>query len=134
MFERRLKQFDPRLKLMFDQQSKRWVILEQSYDNSGWNCILKAEDKNGNEKPLGEWVFNVLYVKRHNWEEKQRMGASRWLEELKYKANKFKEKERSSISDDHQAMLRDDVMQWRKASKELQGLPVSDATAGYRKV
>lgn len=133
-FERRLHAFDPRLKLMFDQVSKRWVILEQAYDNSGWNVILKAENKDGTERPLGEWVFNSLYVKRHNWEHAAKVGAAKWIDDLKYQLEKKREKEREKFSDDHKAMLRDDVLQWRKAAKELQGLPVSDARAGYRKV
>lgn len=133
-FERRLYAFDPRLKLMFDQVSERWTILEKAYDNSGWNCILKAENKDGSPKPLGDWVFNSLYVKRHNYDVKARIGCDRWLDALKYEAEIQRKKEASNISDDNQAMLRDDVLQWRKAAKELQGFSASDAKAGYRKV
>lgn len=133
-FERRLKAFDPRLKLMFEQKSKRWVIMEAAYDNSGWNVILKAENKDGSEKPLGEWVFNALFVKRRNWEVKAAQGATRWIDDLKYQAEKQKQIITKNISQEHQEMLREDVLQWRKASKELQGLPIADATAGYRKV
>lgn len=133
-FERRLKSFDPRLKLMFDQQTKRWVILERAYDNSGWNCILKAQNKDGSERPLGEWVFNTLFVKRQNWETAAKRGAAQWVDQLKDELDRKNEKSRRSLSDDNQALLREDVMQWRKAARELHNLPTSDVTAGYRKV
>lgn len=126
-FERRLKAFDPRLKLMFDQKKERWVILEAAYDNSGWNIILKAEDRNGNPKPLGEWVFNSLYVKRKRWEALNAMGAEKWLQNLKDQALDWRASESRKISEDHQAQIRDDIWQWRRAAKEIQNLPTADA-------
>jgi len=132
-FERRLKAFDPRLKLMFDQGSKRWIVLEWAYDNSGWNRILVAEDKEGNPKPLGEWVFNRLFVYRQRYEAKRDIGVDQWFKNLVYEADKEKEKKSENWSDNHQAMLREDITQWRKASKELKNEPIADATAGYPK-
>ncbi len=133
-FENRLRAFDPKLKLMFDQGTKKWTILEWAYDNSGWNIILVAEDSKGEAKPLGEWVFNKLYVWRKKWEEKAQVGADKFLDNLIVEAAVQKEQMRQAASDDHQAMLKDDIIQWRKVSKELNNQPVNDATAGYRKI
>jgi len=132
-FERRLKQFDPRLKLVFDQGRDRWVILEQAYDNSGWNIIITAEDNDGNPQPLGEWVFNKLWVYRQRWAAKQRMGTDKWLDKLANEAKAQKDKMQADASDENRAMIRDDITQWRKAAREVAGDPASDAKAGYRK-
>ncbi len=133
-FEQRLKAFDPNLRLCFDQVKKRWTILERAYDGSGFKSLIVAEDDQGNPKPLGEWVFNKLFVWRKRWEAKAAMGADDWFQDLVAQAISQQAEIDARSSDNHQAMLRDDVTQWRKCSKELQGLPASDATAGYRKI
>lgn len=133
-FEQRLKAFDPNLRLTFDQIKKRWTILEKAYDRPGFNVLIVAEDAEGNPKPLGDWVFNKLFVWRKKWEEKARMGADRYWENLVAQSVQQQTEIEDKISEDHQAMLREDITQWKKCSKELQGLPVSDATAGYRKI
>lgn len=133
-FERRLKAFDPALKLSFDQMSKRWVILEKAPDGSGFNCIIKAEYPDKTERPLGEWVFEKLHKYRQIYELKVKMGASQWLDDLKRQALENRQKEEEKISLEHQALIRDDLISWRKASRELQNMPTSDITAGYRKV
>ncbi|OQA61432.1 MAG: hypothetical protein BWY41_00112 [Candidatus Atribacteria bacterium ADurb.Bin276] len=133
-FENKLRNFDPNLRLTFDQIQKKWVVLEAAPDGSGWNVILACEDEDGNPKAPGEWVLNRLYVYRQRYEAKREMGIDEWFKRLKSDLDAYVEKKEQQISDDHQAMLREDVVQWRKAAKELEGLPVSDATAGYRKV
>lgn len=133
-FERKLKGFDPNLRLVFDQIRKKWVVLEAALDGSGWNIILTCEDEKGNSKAPGEWVMNRLFVYRQRYEEKQRMGVDNWFERLKSDLDAHVAKEEQKISDEYQARLREDVVQWRKAAKELDNLPPSDATAGYRKV
>lgn len=133
-FERRLKAFDPNLRLTFDQIKKRWTILEKAYDRAGFNVLIVAEDEQGNPKPLGDWVFNKLFVWRKRWEAKAAMGAEKYWENLVAQAVQQEFEIEARSSDDHQALLREDVTQWKKCSKELQGIPVSDATAGYRKI
>lgn len=133
-FESRLRAFDRNLKLCFDQVRKRWTVLEKAYDRPGYNVLIVAEDEQGNPKPLGEWVFNKLWVCRKRWEEKSQMGADAWFRKLILQADcEVKEIEQKG-SEDSQAMLREDITQWRKCSKELQNLPVADAKAGYRKI
>ena len=132
-FEKRLKNFDPRLKLMFDQSKKRWVVLEWALDDSGWNIVLIAQHDDGTPKALGEWVFNRLWVYRQRHEQKQNMGLDNWMKSMREEAEGQRNTIEEAASDDHQAMLRDDVTQWRKVSKELDGLPPSDAVAGYPK-
>jgi len=132
-FERRLKAFDPRLKLMFDQASKRWVILEWAYDNSGWNIILKCEDSEGKPKPLGDWVFNKLYAYRQNWITMAEGGVDNWLNSLSSQADEYKRKKDEEASSKHIDMILDEINEWRRAARELDGLPKSDVTAGYPK-
>lgn len=134
LFERRLKSFDPRLKLMFDQSTERWVILEEAYDNTGWNCIIKCENPDKTPRPLGDWVFAKLHAKRQMYELKRRMGSDSWMDSLISEAKSQKQKIEDKNSQDHQLMIKDDLIQWRKASKEIQNQPASDAVAGYRKV
>ena len=133
-FERRLKQFDPRLKLMFDQNLKRWVVLEEAYDGSGWNCIIKCQNPDKSPRPVGDWVFEKLHKYRQVYEFKVRQGIDNWLHGLRRELEYQQQIESEKASREHQDMLRDDLTQWRKASKELQGMPANDATAGYRKV
>lgn len=132
--ENRIKNFDPNLKLMFDQVKKRWVINEWAQDNSGWNCILIAQDKEGNPEPLGEWVFQALRVKRDAWEKKMAMGANAYFKHLIDKADSQKRKMAESASLENQDMIRDDIISWRKAAKEIGKGVASDVTAGYRKI
>lgn len=133
-FEKKLKNFDPNLKLSFDQLQRKWVILEAAPDGSGWNIIITCEDEHGNAKAPGEWILNRLFVYRHRYEEKKKMGIDQWFKRLKADLDANIQKEEDKISDESQARLRDDVVSWKKAAKELDNLPPSDATAGYRKV
>lgn len=133
-FEARLKAFDPNLVLKFHKGLRRWMVLERLHDNSGLKPLIIAEDERGNPKPLGEWVFNKLFVFACKHEEKIRRGVTNWFKDIIYEADKQREKIEENVSDDHQAQLREDVMQWRKVSKELKNEPVSDATAGYQKL
>lgn len=133
-FEKRLKAFDSRLKLMFDQRKKRWVVLEWAYDNSCYNIILVCEDENKNPLPVGEWVFNTLVAYRRRWENKKTSGANCWLDQLAYEAKCQKEKIVKNVSDDNQARIKEDITQWRKASKSIYSGCGSDAIAGYRKI
>ncbi len=134
-FEARLKRFDPNLKLMFDQVKKRWIVLEKAYDGSGFNVLLVCEDKATKEPvPLGEWVFMTLYAWRKEYERKRGMGIDKWLNDLKNEAISQKEEIAEKASQDNVDLIKDEIIQWKKASKELQGLPVADATAGYRKI
>jgi hypothetical protein len=132
-FERRLKLFDPRLKLMFDQKDRRWVILEWAYDNSGWNVILKAEDKEGNPMPLGDWVFNKLFVFRQQYLDKREKGVAKWLGDLKDECDTYKAEQARKSSDNRQHKILDDINDWRRGARELDNLPKSDVTAGYPK-
>jgi hypothetical protein len=131
-FERRLKDFDSRLKLMYDQQSKRWVILEWAYDDSGWNIILKCEDRDGNPKPLGDWVFNKLFVFRQAWIEKMEKGPEKWLSDMEAQAEEIKKEQEQKLSVKNQEMILDDITEWKKAAREFDGGCPSDVTAGYQ--
>lgn len=132
-FENRLKAFDQNLKLMFDQRIKKWRILELAPDNSGWNIILTAEDAEGNPKPLGEWIFNRLYVYRHNYEIKKR-NPENFFQSLLSQAETQKAEIEEKSSTEHRYKLLDDRNEWRKAARELRNLPKSDVTAGYPRV
>lgn len=131
-FEKRLQAFDPRLKLMFDQQSKRWVVLEWAYDDSGWNIILKCEDREGNPKPLGEWVFNKLFVFRKQWEAKMEKGPDKWLDDMVAECTEIQKEQERKASEKHQDMILDDITEWRKAAREFDGGCANDVTAGYQ--
>lgn len=134
-FEARLKTFDPNLELVFDQTRERWMVLEKALDGSGtYNIIIIAEDKDKQPKPLGEWVFNTLYVYRQRYDEKVRVGVDNWLNGLADEAKRQKAEMEEKASQDNVDRIKDDITSWRKASKEIQGLPVSDVTAGYRKI
>lgn len=131
-FERRLKEFDSNLKLMFDQESKRWVILEWAYDNSGWNIILKCEDKEGNPKPLGDWVFNKLFVFRQAWIAKMDKGPDKWLDDLVAECKDIKQEQEQKSAVARQDAILDDITEWKKAAREFDGGCANDVTAGYQ--
>lgn len=132
-FERKLESFDKNLKLMFDQQAKRWRVLEWAPDNSGWNVIVTAQDDEGNPKPLGQWILNKLYVYRHNYELRAR-NPNQYFDDLMYEADKQKNVIDTRSSMDHIHQLIDDRNEWRRANRERKNLPKSDVTAGYPKV
>lgn len=138
-FEKKLQWFDPNLKLLFDHIDKRWKILEREIgqpkdERPRWNLIFTAQDEHGNPKQLGDWVINKLFVMRLEHEKKIKVGVDAWMNDLAYQAQKQREEIEEKASDNSRAQLREDVLQWRKAAKELDGLPTSDVTAGFRKV
>lgn len=130
-FERRLKLFDPSLKLMFDQVKKRWRILEWAPDNSGWNILMTAEE-NGEPRPLGEWVFNTLYVWRHNYNLKRDNPEQYWNDLMHTQKEQVSQLE-AKHSDDGKHRILEERNEWRKAARELKNFPKSDVTAGYPK-
>lgn len=132
-FESRLKAFYPYLKLSFDQFRRRWCVLEWSPANQDWNVLIVAEEEDGSPKPLGEWVFNRLFVYRLNYERRLH-NPNQYLDDLLYEADKQAEAIEAKTSADHMAQLSDERNEWRKAYRELNNLPTSDVTAGYRKV
>lgn len=132
-FERRLNAYDPQLKLMFDQFSKRWVILVWREDNSGWQILMKCEDDFGNPMPLGDHVFEHLNWMRKRYDEKYK-DSNRFFDGLLSQADDYKEKQSRKIAEENQYKIRTDIAQWRKGFNELQNLPKADAIAGYPKI
>lgn len=128
-FERKLRMFDSTLKLMFDQGSRRWCVLEPMANNK-WKCLLKSEDKEGNAKPLGDWVINQLFVWRHNAEARND-NPNKFLDGLIWEQEKQRAELERKQSEEHQYRLKHDINDWRRAANELAGKPTSDVTAGY---
>lgn len=131
-FGRRLKAFDKNLELFFDNGKKKWVVME-AVSNGTWNLIVTCEHEDGTPKPVGDWIFNRLFVFRARQEAKQQVGVDTWLKQMRAQVELQDEMEQQKLSDNHQAHLREDVIQWRKGSYEMKGKPKSDAIAGYRK-
>lgn len=132
-FEKRLQSFDKNLKLMFDQRNKRWRILEWAPDGSGWNLLMTAEDDEGNAKPLGEWVFNKLYVWRHNAEQRNK-DPQKFYTQLLTMGDEQRNQIQRQSSLNHQYKLIDERNEWRRAWREWKNLPKSDVTAGFPKI
>lgn len=130
-FEKRLKGFDPNLILLFDQTKQRWVVLEKALDSGCHNIIIVAEDESGNPKPLGDWVFNQLFVYRAKFEEKHRMGADQWIAHLKYQADYENAKSLAKASQTAREMIVDDINVWRRGIAELNNEPTSDIGVHY---
>lgn len=133
-FDKRLKAFDERLSLLFDQTTQRWVIVEEAGDRSGFNIIIIAEDSEGNPKSLGDWIFNQLFVFRAKAEEKKGLGADRWLAALRYQADYETAKNFKKTSQTAREMILDDINVWRRGIAELNNEPTSDIGVSYRKV
>jgi len=132
-FENRLKMFDPNLCLRFHRLWKCWVVLERALDNTGYNVLIKCQDNEGNPKALGDWVFNRLFVMRHNNEEKMR-NFDTWMRSVDNEIEYIERKKDEKISEDVSLQILDDINLWRRVNREMNGLPLSDVTAGYRKV
>lgn len=131
-FEKRLKHFDPNLKLMFNKVEKKWVILEWAPDGSGWNILFKCEDDQKKPKGVGEWVFNKLFVMRNNYEYRK-SNPDRFFDDLLYYGEKKEEERELKASEEHKSKLLDDRNLWRKAARELRNEAPADVTAGYPK-
>lgn len=132
-FERRLKAFDPNLKLLFDQKKKKWTILENAPDGSGWNKILVSEDDRTKEpKAVGEWIFERLWEFRNMYEHRHK-NPNQYFNDLMYRADQQATEIQRQGSINHKNKLLDDRNEWRRAARELKNLPKSDVTAGYPK-
>ncbi len=132
-FERRLKAFDQRLELVFDQFKKKWVILEWSPPSQAYNRLIVCEDDEGNPKPLGQWIFQKLYVWRHNYEVTSRNIDQRWLELENERDEQIKVIDKN-VSNNLQAIIGDGRNLFRKINRYIRNEPISDVTAGYPKV
>lgn len=134
-FEKRLKNFDPRLILQFDIFKRCWKIYELAYDNSGlYNLILTCETPDGKPKPLGEWVFNKLSILRHQYEQDMRLGIDASIRKMKQESAELADKEVLKNSQDCQDHIKEDWTQWKKVIKGMDNAPESDAVAGYPKI
>lgn len=132
-FERKLQAFDPDLKLIFDQTKKRWVILQWTGDPYNWAHIMTLEDEHGNPLPFSDMILNKLYVWRHRAEVRNQ-DPMKWFRGLTAEAERQKDEIDSRVSQDNQYRLKNDILQWRKAARELQGMPGNDITAGFANV
>lgn len=131
-FEKRLKSFDPRLELVFDQFKKKWVILEYWASNQLPNIVMTCEDRDGVAMPPGQWVFQKLYVMRHNYEATRDDIDKRW-NDLQNQQNEQIEIIDKDISNNFQALIRDERNLFRKINRHIKNEPISDVTAGYPK-
>lgn len=132
-FERRLKAFDPGLKLLFDQTTERWVILQWTGNARSWFKVMTLQDADGTPRRPGDWVFNVLYVYRQRAIQRDREGGS-FFDNLMKEANNQALKIREKVSDENRHRIRDDITSWRKIARIMDNRPTSDVTAGYAKV
>ena len=133
-FETRLKLFDSNLRLVFDNTKQRWTILEWALDNSGWNTVLIAQDKNGNEKPLGEWVFNQLFAWRESAAARNKIGFDAWCKNLELQAQEQAAEIERAMSLENQYRIRHTINNFRRGFKQMNNEPTSDVTAGYPKI
>jgi len=131
-FERKLKAFDPCLKLAFNKIDKRWCILERRERQTRWNILFKCEDREGNAKPVGDWVLNKLFVMRNNHHEFLRKGDQFW-DDMDARNEMVRETARIKSHHNGRLKLIDDVNLYRKAYREMNNMPTSDVTAGYPK-
>lgn len=130
-FEKRLKAYDPNLRLMFDQRLKKWVILEWARDNSGWRILMKCEDDFGTPAAPGEWIFSHLNYMKEKYE-KRTKDPNSFIQNMMNQAEDYKEKKQKELSAEAQYQIRHDIILWRKAFAKHQKLPSSDATAGFQ--
>ena len=133
-FERRLKAFDPNLKLLFDQNKKKWTILEYERDNTGkWRILLRSEDDVTKKPiPVGDWIFERLLEFRNMYEHNA-INSDQHFRDLTYKADMQMVELETKSSINHMHQLLDDRNEWRRAARELKNFPKSDVTAGYPK-
>lgn len=130
-FEARLKNFDPNLRLLFDQTDKRFKILEKRPDNSGWNIIVSLLP--GEE--LDQNILNLLWTRRKEYQDKNISEKPlAWHKSFISEANNIRSKIDSKSSENHKHRLMDDRISWRKAAREIRNFPASDVTAGYPKI
>lgn len=132
-FEKQLNLFDPNLRLYFNQEVKRWAILEWALDHSGWNVVYVFEDDYGNATPVGEWVFIHLREMRDN-NDKLRQNPNAFISDAEYQSNSLFEKEEERLGEEERALIRDHANDFRRAIRAARNLPISDVTAGYRKI
>lgn len=133
VFEGKLKSFDPNLKLCFNKEAKRWGILEWALDHSGWNLIYVFEDDFGNPMPVGDWVFEHLKDMQET-NSKLRSNPDLFFKQTydQYElVRNQKEKEIETLTRDQ---LIDQSLRIKKGLREINNQPVSDVTAGYRKI
>jgi hypothetical protein len=130
-FETRLKNFDPNLRLMFDQTDKNFKILERRTDNSGWNIIVSLQP--GEE--LDDNIMNLLWVRRQQFLQKKiDKNPKIWFDNFLQESENVRQKLDDKSSQDHRYRLAEDRNEWRKAWRELNNMPAADVTAGYRKI
>lgn len=132
-FEMKLKQFDPNLRLFFNKEVKRWVILEWALDCSGWNVIFIFEDDYKHPMPVGDWVFMHLREMRNTNERLRKNPKQFFLDTYNLSDRQFDQEDRR-IDDETRHLLREHRNEFRKGWRALNKMPLADVTAGYRKI
>lgn len=126
-FLRKLKAFDPLLDCVFYKHLERWVI--RGFDQYG-RCVqpyllILEDEKTKEAKPFGDWVLNVLHVWRQRAMERDH-NIDAYVRKQEAEEQRQREYIEKCVSDDHQAQLKDDILQWRRAAQEINNLPTSD--------
>lgn len=132
IWEHKLQDFDPNLKILLDKENQRWLIAEFIEGNKYPNIVMYLEDESGKPKPFGDWVINKLFVKAQRWAARKNNGS--YLDGLAQEAEKQKIEFEEKSSEEARYKIVDDINKWKKAAYALDNLPVADVTAGYPKL
>lgn len=132
-WDMRLKAFDPNLRLVFDQLTKRWKIIENALDGDGVNIVLTLEDCEGNAQPFGEWIFGALRDFRNKaYEAKRNLDQFLLGEENEAQRQRSEMERKCDEIGDYFA--KHEKREYGKIMNLLRGDPVSDISAGFRKI
>lgn len=113
-FKKRLKNFDPNLKVVFNCETERFEILR--YSSGRWHWVIAIENEDGSFRHLDERIFKRLYemdiISRfgsiENWEKHMDEMQENWRKEQDKK-------------NDHElkCKIKDDRKLWQRAEENF---------------
>lgn len=113
-FKKRLRNFDPMLRAVFNCESERWEILR--FSSNRWHWVINVENEDGTFRSLDERIFKRLYemdvINRYgsiaNWERHMDEMQKKW-------------KEGEDRKDDHElkCKIKDDRLLWQRAEENF---------------
>lgn len=126
-FKQRMFEYDPYLFISFHKAKNKKAIFRYNGKTELPDFIMEIP-----QDPSWDKVKEKLDEFRRNADEIKR-NPDAFHDKLMAKKDSHDEKLKKKVSDDTKNLLKDNLLLFRKASRELKNEPVSDVTAGFPK-
>jgi hypothetical protein len=120
-FQKRLRNFDPNLRAIFNCETERFEILR--WASNKWNWIIAVENDDNSFRPLDERIFKKLYemdiIARYG-------SIANWEKHMDEMQAKWRKSEDDRDNHNLKCDLKDDRILWQRAEENFRSGIVND--------